>query len=239
MFASADCCAHVAHREREVGTREKRPSRLRLRCGRFRARQRVALARLPGSVNAHEPGHRAARARGRARQRPACSPPLGRPAATGLGQLALATDASMLALAVPSAEVWAHAAATGTAWGWAAVLLCTHAPCPQPEAPPPPTPSPPRDRHPGRGTSWRPRSRPRRRSPSSCWLATRTISPLRLCGSPSLRRRLVGAGRVTLTLRERRDAPFGLVRVPRLDRRRRAGRPASGEAPRRLSGVRT
>src|SRR6185503_20638714 len=41
------------------------------------------------------------------------------------GQLALATDASMLALAVLSAEVWAHAAATGTAWGWAAVLLCT------------------------------------------------------------------------------------------------------------------
>jgi len=31
----------------------------------------------------------------------------------------------MLALAVLSAEVWAHAAATGTAWGWAAVLLCT------------------------------------------------------------------------------------------------------------------
>ena len=41
------------------------------------------------------------------------------------GQLALATDASMLALAVLSAEVWAHVAATRTAWGWAAVLLCT------------------------------------------------------------------------------------------------------------------
>ena len=40
------------------------------------------------------------------------------------GQLALATDASMLALAVLSAEVWAHVAATRTAWGWAAVLLC-------------------------------------------------------------------------------------------------------------------
>ena len=40
------------------------------------------------------------------------------------GQLAFATDASMLALAVLSAEVWAHVAATRTAWGWAAVLLC-------------------------------------------------------------------------------------------------------------------
>src|SRR6187551_2841598 len=50
----------------------------------FRARQRAAPARLSGSVKAHEPGHRAAR-RGRARQRPACPPPLGRPAAMGLG----------------------------------------------------------------------------------------------------------------------------------------------------------
>jgi exopolysaccharide biosynthesis polyprenyl glycosylphosphotransferase len=41
------------------------------------------------------------------------------------GQLALATDASMLAVALLAAEVWAHAAASGTAWGWATVLLCT------------------------------------------------------------------------------------------------------------------
>ena len=166
-----------------------------------------------------------------ARQRPACSPPQGRPAATGLGQLALATDASMLALAVLSAEVWAHVAATRTAWGWAAGSSASRSLPSTVSASTPPTPSPPRHRHLGRG---RPGDRVRDLDDDHPPRAGRRLGRSRRSDCAA---RLLCGG-----VRRRRshhphppraaDASFGLVRLPRLDCRRRARRPASREAPR-------